>query len=172
MERSVNIELRADDLAKAAKLQFLSFLRSRRSLIRLALCAAAASTVFGLIIWNGSTSSMVTIAVFTLLSPLMIIAGPAAIVWFVAPHTSRRIFAQQASLRQPYRLNWDEEYYRTKGEGGQAVIAWRDFFRVERNDELIVLYESQALRRIIPLRLLSTGQRADMERIIEPLLVK
>lgn len=172
MERSVDIELRPDDLVQSSRLQFLNVLRSRRKLVKLGICALLASAIFGIVIWNGSTQSLVTIAVFTLLSPLLIIAGPAAIVWFVTPRVSRRMFAQQASLRQRYRLTWDETHYRTAGEGGQAVIAWSDFFRVERNDELVTLYESQALRRIIPWRFLSAEQRADIERIIQPLLGK
>ena len=62
MERSVEIELRADDLAQSAKLQFLTFLRSRRGPVRLVVGALLASAVFGALIWNGSTTSKVTIA--------------------------------------------------------------------------------------------------------------
>ena len=172
MERSVDIELRPDDLVQSSRLQFLTFLRSRRGLVRLGALAVIASVLFGAVMWTGSTETMVMIAVFTLLSPLMIVALPAAIVWFVTPRVSRRMFAQQASLRQRYRLTWDDAYYRTAGESGQAVIAWGDFFRAERNEQLITLYESQALRRIVPLRFLSAEQRTDIERIIAPLLGK
>lgn len=172
MERSVEIELRPDDLVQSSRLQFLTFLRSRRGLVRLGVVAVSASVLFGAVMWTGSTQSMVGIAVFTILSPLMIVAVPAAVVWFVSPRVSRRMFAQQASLRQPYRLTWDDAYYRTAGEGGQAVIAWGNFFRIERSERLITLYESQVLRRIIPLRFLSAEQRADIERIIAPFLGK
>jgi hypothetical protein len=172
MERSVEIELSADDLAHSFKLQFVTFLRSRRGLIRLGVLALVVSVAFGALIWNGSTSNAVAILTFTLLSPLMVIAGPAAIVWLAAPRSSRRVFSQQASLRRSYHLTWDNEHYRTASESGNAVIAWRDFFRAERDDELITLYESQALRRLIPIRFLSPEQRADIERMIAPLLGK
>jgi hypothetical protein len=172
MERSVDIQLGPDDLVQSAKLQFLTFLRSRRGMVRLGLCALIAGIGFGMFMWDGSVASGVVIAVYIVLLPLAIVAVPGAIVWFVTPHTSRRMFAQQASLRQPYRMTWDDTHYRATGDSGQAVIAWTDFFRVERNDRLITLYESQALRRIIPLRFLTPEQRADIERVIAPLLGK
>lgn len=172
MERSVEITLSAEDMVASQKLQFVRFLTSRRGLVRLGIVSVFASFIFGAVMWNGSGDNTLAIVLFTLFSPLMIIAGPAVLVWFVGPHSARRVFAQQASLRQPYRLTWDEERYRTAGEGGSADIAWRDFYRVERNDKVIALYESQVLRRLVPLRFLSDEQRADLERIVAPLVEK
>lgn len=164
MERSVEIQLQPDDLVLASKLQFLKGVRSAKGMTTILVAAALATTLYGLLIWDGD--EQVAIAIFGVLSPLIVVCGPAFVVWFIGPRSARKLFAQQASLRQPYRLEWDEESYRAYGEGGQATIKWSDFFRVIQDDKVIVLFESLALRRLIPARFLSEAQRRDIEGII------
>jgi hypothetical protein len=165
VERYVDIQLEPNDLVEASKLQFRKGLRGWKGLTTVAILAVLATTVYGLLIWDGDDE--VAIAIFGVLSPLMVICGPAFVVWFVAPSTARRIFAQQASLRRAYRLEWNEQCYMTHSEDGHVRIEWGDFFRIIRNDEIIVLFESQVLRRLVPLRFLTAEQRMDIERIID-----
>ncbi|KQN77599.1 YcxB family protein [Devosia sp. Leaf64] len=164
MNRTADIQLLPHDLADANKLQFINSLRRPRGILSVLFLSAALSTIFGLLVWDAGNA--LPIAAFTIVSPLAVLAGPAFVVWVINPGTARRIFKQQASLRKPYAIAWDEAHYLAHSDLGNTKLPWSDLFRVEHNDKLIVLFESQNLRRIIPLRFLSPEQRADIEGVI------
>lgn len=79
-------------------------------------------------------------------------------LWWM-PRYSRRIYAQQVDLRTAFTISWDEERLSTVSAIGSGITAWRDFHRWLRTNDLLLIYRSDALFHIVPLRD-SEAQRA------------
>lgn len=71
-------------------------------------------------------------------------------LWWM-PRYVRRIFAQQAELRHPTHVSWDENGFHATSESGEFRQQWKDFYRWKRNDSMILLYRSEALFNFISL---------------------
>lgn len=100
--------------------------------------------------------------------PLAIIAaiagpcGMVASVYYRNAKMAKRIYGQQKSLHLPFTLTWTDEHVITNSTQGRAVLAWGDLTKVEENKKLILLFESDAIFRIIPRAALTAEQQQDV----------
>ncbi|UJW84030.1 YcxB family protein [Devosia sp. SL43] len=85
----------------------------------------------------------------------------------MTPITARRNFARQRSLQGDLTLSWSEAGLRTVSEYGTFEIPWSHFNRRAENGNLFLLFESDRLYRLIPKRVLTTEQQADVRSLIE-----
>ncbi len=95
------------------------------------------------------------------------IAGPSSMVasvYYRNAKAAKRIYAQQKSLHLPFTLTWTDEHVITDSTQGRAVLAWSDLTKVQENTKLILLFESDAIFRIIPRAALTPEQQQDVLR--------
>lgn len=103
--------------------------------------------------------------------PLAILAGiigPCALVasvYYRNATGARRIFAQQKSLQLPFTLFWTADHVETDSAQGRALLAWADLRKVSHDRRTILLHESDVLFRIVPRRVLTPEQQADLLRV-------
>lgn len=80
--------------------------------------------------------------------------------WWM-PRFTRRIYAQQADLRIPYTLRWDENRLNIANANSTGDVAWGDLHQWLRTDGMLLIYRSEALFHIIPLHDAAAGRAAD-----------
>jgi hypothetical protein len=74
----------------------------------------------------------------------------------VLPNKWKRIYRQQKSLRMPYRLEITEEGISGKTEKMQGSNPWSDYVRWKEGNGVFLLYWSDSLFQVIPLRFFAT----------------
>ena len=79
----------------------------------------------------------------------------------------RRIYTQQKSLQEAINLDIGEDALTWTAPSGSARIAWGNLYRWKGNDRLTVVYESQAIMRIIPHDSLSPDELGLLKRKLE-----
>jgi hypothetical protein len=78
---------------------------------------------------------------------------------FVLPNKWKRIYRQQKSLRMPYKLVITEEGISGTTENMQGANPWSDYVRWKEGNGVFLLYWSDSLFQVIPLRFFaSEGQ--------------
>lgn len=70
----------------------------------------------------------------------------------VLPRRSRRVFAQQKNLQRPVTMHWDSEELRWSSADGSGKTCWVDFVKWRRNDRVLLLYHSDLLFQLLPMR--------------------
>ena len=68
------------------------------------------------------------------------------------PWKARRVFRQQRSLQLPFELSWSEEGFVSRNEQGSYKTLWSDLVRWKENEQLFLLYISDAMFHILPKR--------------------
>jgi hypothetical protein len=96
------------------------------------------------------------------LSVFIPVAGFACFWFFGLPLLQRwkirRIYRQQKSLHEPITLTLGEDELTWTAPSGSSRIRWSDLYRWKGNDSLTILYESQAVMRVIPHECLSSDE--------------
>jgi hypothetical protein len=85
---------------------------------------------------------------------------------FVLPAKWKRIYRQQKSLGMPYVLEISEEGISGKTEGMQGINPWSDYMRWKEGNGVFLLYWSDALFQVIPIRFFSTDEQVDEFRTL------
>jgi hypothetical protein len=62
----------------------------------------------------------------------------------------RKIYKQQASLKQTFSYLWDPDALHASSEGGNATRKWRDYWRFSEDEHLFLLYHTDVMFEIIP----------------------
>lgn len=84
----------------------------------------------------------------------------------VLPRRSRRIFAQQKNLQRPFEFWWDDDALHGSNDRGNVATPWGDYLRSRRDDRVILLYLSDAMFQIVPMRCFEPAQLAEfLERV-------
>jgi hypothetical protein len=68
------------------------------------------------------------------------------------PYRSRKLFAQHKALHPPMTLEWDREALQVHAETGNSRTPWRDYLGRREDRSVILLYVSEALFLMVPLR--------------------
>ncbi len=85
---------------------------------------------------------------------------------FVLPMKWRRIYRQQLSLQKPYKLEITEQGISGQTDNMQGTNSWSDYIRWKEGNGVFLLYWSDALFQVIPLRFFSTGEQVEEFRNI------
>lgn len=90
-----------------------------------------------------------------------------AIYFIFIPWRTRRIFRQQKTLQRSVEVEITDSHFSGSSSNGTFRIAWEDFYKWKKNEHLILVYESSALMRMIPLR--AVPSQADVETLVSTL---
>ncbi|MDR0253077.1 MAG: YcxB family protein [Brucellaceae bacterium] len=75
---------------------------------------------------------------------------------------TRKILKQQKSLFRASQIHWDETGTHFKSEIGESRLKWDEFIKLHQNKNMILLYISDYLFFILPKRLMTDDQAADI----------
>lgn len=80
------------------------------------------------------------------------------VVWFLVlmPWRLKKIFWQQKSLQRPFELEFTDSHLSVFSENGHVTLAWTDFVKWKKNKRMILIYQSDALAHLVPLRAFQT----------------
>lgn len=84
--------------------------------------------------------------------------GPLVMIRWRVPVLARRIYAQQRDLHEALTVQADPEVLATQSEVGESRTPWSHYIRWVEDDEIILLYRSDALFQFIPKRVLDAAQ--------------
>ena len=163
--RAQVIQLGLDDIKQAQRLHFWQFVRSRSGMIRIAVSCIRATALFALVVLLVGKGKHVTslILFFALASPFIVMACSAAVIFLLGKRLARKAFDQQKTLQVPYRVSWTEQGILVESEYGDARMPWGDLRKARQDQNLLLLYESDRLYRLIPKRCLTQAQLADFQ---------
>ncbi len=77
-------------------------------------------------------------------------------VWM--PMRTSRIFSQQKTLQEPYEVEVYEDSFLASSKYGQTKMAWKDFHKYKTNKRIILLYQSDDIFHMFPIRWFSGDQ--------------
>lgn len=102
---------------------------------------------------------------------LLILLGAGAyigvIFLLVMPRKVRKVFAEQKSLREPVELELTDEKLLGACPSGTFNIAWKDVLQWKHTKSVVLIYESSAIMRLIPLRALNEAERVQLLTLLE-----
>lgn len=91
-----------------------------------------------------------------------------ALSWlFYLPWKARRLFVQQKSLHETYELAWDDEGLSMCGRLGQGRTPWDAYLKKKENEAIVLLYQSDLLFQMLPLRAFTAAQRQSLQPYLE-----
>lgn len=153
--RTVSFTLTAQDLVAAQRLQLRTNLR--KTLI--------SASVIGLVVLVFFTNDKDRTLLDLARSIAMFGVIAAILVWllgFWQARESRKLHAQTAAFRHPFTLSWSDQGLRFDSESGVCTLGWTDFTKVVHDKATILLYQNDRMAQIIPKRVLSADQIADI----------
>jgi len=161
----ITVHLSEDDIVAAQRLYSSSFLTRRQTLIRLGLIWLAttifiASMVLGTDEWAGGNRLLISLG---------IVVGSSVPIWAVlafmfvqGPRSARKVYRQQETLRMPIAYSWDDEALTFTSEFGENRIEWAELHHAVEDDRVMLLFEGPRLYRMLPKRVLSAEQLAEV----------
>lgn len=161
----ITVHLSEDDIVAAQRLYSSSFLTRRQTLIRLGLIWLAttvfiASMVLGTDEWASGNRLLISLA---------IVAGSSVPIWVVlgfmfvqGPRSARKVYRQQETLRMPIAYSWDDTGLTFTSEFGENRIEWDELHHAVEDEHVILLFEGPRLYRMLPKRVLSAEQLAEV----------
>ena len=163
--RTQVIQLGLEDIQQAQRLHFWQFVRSRRGIFRIAVSSLRATALFALIVLlvGKAKSASSLILFFSLASPFIVLACSAAVISLLGKRLARKAFDQQKTLHVPYRVSWTDQGILIESEYGDARLPWGDLRKTRQDKNLILLYESDRLYRLIPTRCFTPAQLTDFQ---------
>lgn len=163
-QHAVLIQLGPEDLVHAQRLHFWQFMRSRGGIIQLAVLSIAATALFALLMFGARGKGFMspTLA-FAPASPFIVVASCIGVLFILGGRVARKAFSQQKTLQMPYRISWTDQGILLQSEYGDARMPWGDFRKLREDRNIILLYESDRLHRLIPKRCFTAAQLADFQ---------
>ena len=163
--RAEVIQLGLEDIKQAQRLHFWQFVRSRSGMIRIAVSCVRATALFALVVLMLGKGRNVTslILFFALASPFIVMACCVALIFFLGKRLARKALDQQKTLQMRYRISWTDRGILIESEYGATRMPWGDFRKLRQDQNLILLYESDRLYRLIPKRCFTAAQLADFQ---------
>lgn len=170
--RAEVIQLGLEDIKQAQRLHFWQFVRSRSGMIRIAVSCLRATALFALVILLVGKGKHVTslILFFALASPLIVMACCVTVIFLLGKRLARKALDQQKTLQMPYRVSWTDQGILIESEHSDTRMPWGDFRKIRQDQNLILLYESDRLYRLIPKRCFTPAQLADFQACMAPVL--
>lgn len=161
----ITVHLSEDDIVAAQRLYSSSFLTRRQTLIRLGLIWLAttifiASMMLGTDEWAGGNRLLISLG---------IVVGASVPIWAVlafmfvqGPRSARKVYRQQETLRMPIAYSWDDEALTFSSEFGENRIEWAELHHAVEDERVMLLFEGPRLYRMLPKRVLSAEQLAEV----------
>ena len=108
------------------------------------------------VLLSRSRDSVIYDVVIPVMPALLIVV---LLVQYVAvPWNARRHFQQSTALQDKITVTWDNHRIQLGGARGVTDFSWGDFHRWSENDDLVLLYHSDAVFNLIPKATLSVVQ--------------
>jgi len=160
LNRSITLQLTADDYAVANQLHVLSHYRRPVTVVLVILWMAIVAGLIGVL---GSWAEAVRTLPYIL---VLAVVGFAALMlmnyYVVAPMSARRIFPKQKTLHAPLTFSWSEAGLKTENLSGTWEIAWSDYLRFRENASVMLFYQAPRLFQMLPKRVLTAEQINDL----------
>ena len=85
--------------------------------------------------------------------------GGAVARFVISPMSWKRTFETSKLLHSASTYEWNSKEFRTSNQFGGGAIPWASFFKIKRNEEIILLYVARNQFLVIPRR--AFGNEAD-----------
>lgn len=160
------IQLTAEDLAHAARLNLRQAFFSRKFLIRFVTVILVASLIictfyYHVIDQAPQPGVVLMIGALWIATAILTLYG---LAYLDAPRQMRKIFKQQKNLHKPYTLTWDGDRLESTSEAGNARLAWDELLKMREDSKIMLFYESEQLYRLIPKRYVTQDQIASLRQ--------
>lgn len=155
---SVTFQPTAGDFVAAYRLAFVTSFKTMRAL----LCYALGATPFAMIgaVYRSSEGALFCVTLFIMYS--LIFTVVVTIIYLFVPVRARRLFSQQKSAQNPFRVEWSEKGITFKSDRLYRHIFWNELLKSTENSRAILLYQSDVMFSFIPKRVLSPEQAASI----------
>lgn len=154
-ERSTRFSLTADDFLSAQKLHIRRHFLKLPMLFVYAVCLIFLAV--GLFFPPASSGLRILVLGFPLAMGGFILFNH----FVMLPYRTRKIFSQQKTLHEPVDAQWDEEGYAAASGNVSGLIKWTQYHRLDFNELIILLYQSDTLFQMLPRRALTQNQFDD-----------
>jgi YcxB-like protein len=92
--------------------------------------------------------------------------GEAAQARLYLPGKVRKLYAQFKGIEAPITYRWGASTFEVKSERGGGTRNWTDLHKIKENDELFLLYSTDALFEVVPKKWFeSTAQMSEFRRL-------
>lgn len=162
----VRVALTEADAVAAQRLYGLSFLLRRSTLLRFgAMWLFLIIALIAITVGTDGAATIPFIAIIVLIAvlPIAIIVGMTLIL---GPRAARQAFAAQKTLRAPVDYSWSPEGLSFSSEYGENLVPWAHLHSWLENDKIILLFEGPRIYRMLPKRLLSADQLAQLREYL------
>ncbi|GLS44788.1 YcxB family protein [Methylobacterium brachythecii] len=165
------VRLTVSDALNAARLHHRYAMATRSTILLVAVLAmGAALATYAAVAPSRDAAWIAAIAVLVMAAYLY---GLFLFVrWVVLPWTVRRQFREQRSLKEELHVRWSERSYEVVGETMRSDLPWGDYVKWQENGELILLYISSRAYQILPKRILTAQQVAELRSHLQQAGVK
>ena len=85
-------------------------------------------------------------------------------VWL--PFRAKQSFLQQKSSQEPYEVEITEDTIILQSSRSQTTMEWKDFYKYKKSKSMILLYLSDVLYLIFPVRFFSVDQFTNFQEIL------
>ncbi len=167
VERMVRFHMEPADLYRAQKLNFRILLFSRSFMMMLARVWLLSMLAYGGLLYLQSGWDEV-FSVLIWFAPLFLVVlwcTPWVVMAFLSWRTARRTTRGPQPDPIVITVAWDETAISWNSTAGEAKTRWEDFVKAGQDEYFILLFESDALYRIIPKRVLSAAQQVDLNTL-------
>ena len=110
--------------------------------------------VVGLLLFWFSFSPYAAILLGMGAGGLLVESWPGAYDW-----KRRKLYKQQASLKEQFTYSWDADALRVSSESGAASRKWKDYIRHAENERMFLLYHSDIMFEIFPKSWFSSSEQ-------------
>ncbi len=155
---SAGFQPREDDLLAAKRLHFRLSLKNRRVAIALLVMSAGGAIVGAGSAWEGDRAALVASGIVGFLAGALFFAFLLFISYLSLSRRTRRIYAQQKSLKEPIVVEWSDEGIVFTSSRGFGRYQWSDFIRIAQDRDMFVFLHNDELMNFLPKRALSPGQ--------------
>ncbi|MBT0669317.1 YcxB family protein [Novosphingobium profundi] len=151
-----------EDLTAAYRLNLKARLTARRarrnyfvSTVAIGMLAAVSTSIWPF-------GSPVFAAVIAMIYWLLFLAFVFATAYLRLPRQSRAIYTQQKSLHVTTTVEWNDAGIAFTSAKGQTHFVWDDFTRIDADEKVVLLWQSDAVMNFIPTRVLTPVQLGDI----------
>jgi len=161
MNRSVSLTLTADDYVTANKLHFINGCRSRCGLVTFGVVAIGYLAIVAFAyVDQWSTPALVALG-----SSLVLFVAYMVVTYRVfIPMAARRNYRVQKTIHGQHTYSWSEMGLTIVGERGEWRTEWGDYMKRAENAHVLIFYQAPKLHNMIPKRMLTAEQIADIRR--------
>lgn len=163
LSRSVTLTLTADDYVAANKLFILKYATSRWPFIFWLVFATLLLAMYFVPALRMQDASFAPIVYIGL---AVAIALPFFQYFVGAAIFARKTYAAQKTLQHPMTVSWSGEGFRSIAQQGDWNIAWSDYLKWAEDDKMILLYQGPRLFNMLPKRVLTISQIADIRQVL------